>query len=173
LLLLILIDAAQAAPKETASTNIGIVIAILGALLGGSGIVGWLTVRNTNKSIAVTASNDAVEAVDKALERIEKELERSHRQVEHLQQRLDQARSNSAQERQELREELRQTKVMHTAERHDLEQKIKHLQERIGYLESQLQTYRRRDEDQGRLPRPYDGPERRHETTIDGEHEDA
>jgi peptidoglycan hydrolase CwlO-like protein len=119
------------------------IIAVLSALIGGSGIAGWLTVRSTNKSLAVEASDNAVDAVNKALERIEHELDEARAEVERLRKQLAEARDKAVGERSVLQERINQ------------------LQERVVYLEKVISKYKRRSEDLGEDAPPYFGPERR------------
>lgn len=126
-----------------AGVDPGLVVAALAMLVGGSGIAGWLTVRNTNKTLAVKASTDAVDAVDKALNRLEVELNRA------------------LEEQARLRSQLESTREEAAEERGRLQLRIDQLQERVVYLEDVVERYRRRAEDHGLDPEPYDGPERR------------
>lgn len=107
------------------------IFTILATLVGGSGVAGWLTVRNQNKSLAVEAADNAVDAVNKALERVEKELDYSRREIERLTSELNVARDKAANERGQLQERISQ------------------LQERVHYLEKVVTRYRRRAEDRG------------------------
>lgn len=132
-----------AASQDPVLSSPSYIIGILGLLIGTSGIAGWLTVRNQNRSMAVEAADNAVDAVNKALERVEKELEYSRKEIERLTKALEDARDKAASERGVLQERITQ------------------LQERVHYLEEVVEKYRRRAEDHGMEPPDYQGPERR------------
>lgn len=130
------------------------IVAVLAALLGAGGIGGWLTIRNTNKNLAVEASDKAVSAVEKALDRIEQELQRARDEAEELRQRIAmQDRAHTA--------ELTEAKESARREREQMQLRLEQLQERIDYLEQVVEKYRRRAEDRGEEPPDYQGPERR------------
>lgn len=149
MLTIFLIDAAS-----TTGIDPTWVVAILAALLGAGGIGGWLTIRNTNKNLAVEASDKAVSAVEKALDRIETELQRARDEADGLRKRLElQDRAHTA--------ELNQAKEHATRERERMQLRLEQLQERIDYLERVVEKYRRRAEDRGEDPPDYQGPDRR------------
>lgn len=144
-MIFILLTIMAVAQKDPILTSPSYIIAILGLLIGTSGIAGWLTVRNQNRSMAVEAADNAVDAVNKALDRVEKELAFSRKEIERLTQALDSARDKAASERGVLQERITQ------------------LQERVHYLEEVVEKYRRRAEDNGEEPPNYQGPEKRSE----------